>query len=92
MKTFIETDIQDNISEIFGKYEIYPYSIIFTYCMNSNKGGLLSITFFLPGDVDFFLDKVNYKSLCDQSGYTIIKDTNTVIITGMALLNLINNL
>lgn len=88
-KTYIELDIQDSIMTALNNLEIYPYSVIFTYCINPN--GLLAITFYLPDDIDYFLKKINYNSQCDQSGYFILKETNTIIITGMSLLNFLNN-
>ena len=74
-KTYIELDIQDSIMTALNNLEIYPYSVIFTYCINPN--GLLAITFYLPDDIDYFLK--------------ILRETNTIIITGMSLLNFLNN-
>ena len=54
--------------------------------------GLLAITFYLKEDVEEFLDKLDYKSQCDKTGFYVIEETNTIILTGMPLINLYANI
>ena len=80
-----EIEIQESVIEFLGKNDISPFSVIFTYCLND--GGTLSITFWINSDIDEFLDHIEYKTICDKSGYLILRDNNTVIISGFALID-----
>lgn len=89
--TFRELYIQDKITNKLNKeFDIFPFSVFFTYCKDPD--GLLSITFFYNSDLKEFLEKINYKAQCDQSGYLIYDETNTVVLVGIALSNLIDTL
>ena len=86
MKQSLEVKTQEEAIRKLSSYEIYPFSIIFTYS-GGISDGLLSMTFFLPTDIDKLLDILDYKSQCDKSGYIIIRDYNTIILSGIALIN-----
>ena len=80
-----EIGIQEEVISSLSHLDISPFSVIFTYCLND--GGTLAITFWLDTDIDEFLDYVEYKSLCDKTGYLILRDNNTVLISGFALID-----
>lgn len=86
MKQSLEVKTQEEAICKLSSYEIYPFSVIFTYS-GGIPDGLLSITFFLPTDIDKLLDILDYKSQCDKSGYFIIREYNTLILSGIALIN-----
>lgn len=86
MKQSLEVKTQEEAIRKLSSYEIYPFSVIFTYS-GGISDGLLSMTFFLPTDIDKLLDILDYKSQCDKSGYIIIREYNTMILSGIALIN-----
>ena len=86
MKQPIEIKIQEETICKLSSYEIYPFSVIFTYS-GGISDGLLSITFFLDQDIDKLLDILDYPNQCDKSGYFIIREYSTVILSGIALIN-----
>ena len=85
MKLDREVEIQEQIIEYLGSIDISPFSVIFTYCLND--GGMLSITFWINSDIDEFLNHIEYKSICDKSGYLILRENNTIMISGFALID-----
>lgn len=85
MKIPREIEIQDDIVDKLDKYDIHPYSILCSFAIDE---GIVSITFFLKQDLLEFLDLLDYKNQCDKSGYLIMKDNNTIILSGLALINL----
>jgi hypothetical protein len=91
MKTQREIEIQESVIKTLTNFEIYPFSVIFTYSGGINSG-LLSITFFLKDDIHKLLDLLEYKTQCDKSGYTILEETNTILLSDMALINLYTRL
>lgn len=86
MKQSIEERTQEDAISKLSSYELYPFSVVFTYS-GGVSDGLLSITFFSPQDITRLLDILNYKSQCDKSGYFIVEEYNTIILSGIALLN-----
>lgn len=82
-----ESQIQNSVIEKLKSMNIFPASVIFTYA-GGYDDGMLGITLYLEEDLDEFLDLLEYKTQCDKSGYWINKETNTVILTGLALINL----
>ena len=64
--------------------ELYPYSVIDTYCI---ENGALGITFYTSEDLNKFLDILDYREKCDQSGFQVFPETCTVVLSGNALLN-----
>ena len=85
-----EIGIQEEVIFSLDKLDISPFSVIFTYCLND--GGTLAISFWLDSDIDEFLDFVEYRSLCDKTGYLILRENNTVLVSGFALIDLYSKL
>lgn len=85
MKVPREIEIQDEIEKRLSNYDINPYSIICSFAFDS---GIVSITFYLNSDLLEFLDILDYKNQCDKSGYLILEDNNTIILSGLGLINL----
>ena len=91
MKKSKEEQFQEAVRNKLQEYDIFPFSVIFTY-LGGNSDGLLSITFYIPHELDELLEKLNYKTQCDKSGYLIFRDSNTLILTGLALIQLYTTL
>lgn len=81
-----ELEVQENMIKYLETFGILPFSVIFTYGLND--GGCLSITFWIKEEIDEFLKLVEYKNLCDKSGYIIVEENNTIMISGFALIDL----
>ena len=81
-----EEKIEDQVRKILERREIYPFNITYTFELS---GGLLSVTVYEEADLEDLLGALSYYSQCDKSGYLVIPETCTVIMTGMALLNLV---
>lgn len=81
-----EIQVQKKILEFLQDHDISPFNIVFTY--SENTGGLLSITFYIPSDIDELLELLDYKTICDKSGYEVFPKTNTLILRDLALVNL----
>jgi hypothetical protein len=88
---FKEIEIQEQIIEKLGERDLYPFSVVFSF-ESPDGGGILSITFHFEQDLTKLLDILKYKSQCDKSGWLIMDKNNTIILTGLALLNLYTNL
>ena len=76
-------EIQRKVTNYLVTHEIFPFSVVYTDCFC----GLLAITFCISTDIDEFLDYIDYKCLCDKTGYIILRETNTILIYNFALLN-----
>jgi hypothetical protein len=61
---------------------IYPFSVLY-----SKDPQFLKISLFLKNDVDELLDITGYKTMCDNSGVQIFPETNTILYTGVGLIN-----
>lgn len=79
-------EIQEKIISYLGVLGISPFSVTFTYCFEN--GGTLALTFWLDSEIREFLDKIEYRSICDKSGYLILESNNTIIIRGYALIDI----
>lgn len=75
--------IEEKTVKFLGEHNIYPFSVFFTDVIGS---GALSITFFIEEDLEEFLDLLEYKNLCDTSGYDIFPEDRTVVLTGQGLM------
>lgn len=79
-------DMQENVIDKLQSNEIYPFSVIFSYEAGDNNG-ILAITLYTELDYERLLDLLEYESQCDKTGFVVLKDTNTVILSDMALIN-----
>lgn len=79
-----EITIQENIYKRLVDLELYPYSVIFTYAIGNN--GLLSVSFYRIEQLNELLEKLDYKSQCDKTGYIIVEESATIILSGIALI------
>ncbi len=81
-----EEEIQENIIKKLQDRDLTPFSVIFSY-EAGDSGGMLSITFHFKQELDELLRILKYNSQCDKSGWLIIEKTNTLVLTGIALLH-----
>jgi hypothetical protein len=86
-----EESIQEQVRKYFEKKEIYSHSIIYTYEFGGIYG-LLGITLYNNDDLQDLLKLLDYNSLCDKTGYVVIEEYNTLIISGSSLAKLLTNL
>ena len=86
-----EEKIQESVIQKLQAYDISPFSVLFSY-EAGESGGMLSITFYLEAELREILDKLNYKNQCDKTGWLIREESNTLILTGLALLHLYTEL
>lgn len=84
--------MQDIFSKGLEVLGFNPFSITYVNIEDSRycQGGFLSVTFYFKEEFYQFLDLLDYKSMCDSSGITILEDTLTVYLSGIALFNLIS--
>jgi hypothetical protein len=61
---------------------IYPFSVLY-----SKDPQFLKISLFLKNDVQELLDLTGYSEVCDNSGVQIFQETNTILYTGVSLIN-----
>lgn len=80
-----EIEIQESVISWLTEKDISPASVVFSYRFFD---GLLAITFYFENDLEEFLDLVDYKFSCDKAGYIVIKETNTVMLSGLPLVKL----
>lgn len=78
-----EKRVQEVVIDKLESYEIYPFSVTYT----SESNGIMSMTFFIRDDLEEVLEMLGYKRKCDKSGYEIIPETNTLILTGFAIID-----
>ena len=80
-----EEKIHQIIEEGLEKHSLNPESVVFTFCIGE---GVLAITFYIHEDLKELLELLSWSSQCDKRGYLILNDTNTIILSGIALINL----
>lgn len=85
-----ELSVQEGVMAGLEKFDLFPMSCVFTYAIS--KDGLLSLSFFMKENLESFLKIINYDNLCDRSEVVIFEPEFTVILSGNALINLINKL
>lgn len=78
-----EERIEKTVRELLESWEIYPFSVTATFCF---EDGLVGITMFFEKDVEDFLEKIGYKSMCDKTGCRV--KGNTVLLSGLTLMGL----
>ena len=84
MTTPKEIEVQEWIQSLLVKREIYPFTVFYTYIGGS--GGTLGLSFYSRFDLDELLEMLEYRSLCDKSGFRVIPETNTLIVTSQAII------
>lgn len=84
-----EIELQERTINFLTEHEIFPFSVTVSYAIDS---GILGITFYFDTDLKDFLKLMRYDVLCDKSGYTILENTNTVLISGLPLVKLYTEL
>jgi hypothetical protein len=72
----------ENCLEILG---LFPMSVFYTTAMGGKS--ILSITFYNQSDLNELLRILDYKALCDKSGYELFRESNTILIESNALLD-----
>lgn len=72
-----EIEVQEWIQSKLIEREIYPLTVFYT----RKDCGTLGLSFYSNYDLDEILEVIDYKSLCDKSGYIVIPEYNTLIIT-----------
>lgn len=76
----------NGLEEIIEKWmiskNIYPFSVLY-----SKDPQFLKISLFLKNDIQELLDLTSYHEVCDNSGVEIFPQTNTILYTGVSLIN-----
>lgn len=83
-----EFEVQVWTQEKLTARGIFPFNVFYTRCGKYDQ--VLGLTFFLEIDLEDFLDILDYKTLCDKSGYTIFPKSNTIILSGEGLMRLLD--
>lgn len=81
-----EISIQEEIIRNLEEKELYPFSVICTFAIPPGDG-IVAITFYTSQDLNGFLEYIDYQSQCDKSGYIILQENNTIILSGLGLIN-----
>lgn len=83
MKLPQEFEIQEGVEKLLEKRELFPFMVFYTSKRDSDTldTGVLGVSFYLQEDLEELLTIIDYKSICDKSGYVVIPEYNTLIIT-----------
>lgn len=81
-----EIGIQEEIIRNLEKLELFPFSVICSFAIPPGDG-IVSITFYTKKDLSDFLKYIDYESQCDKTGYKVLGDNNTIILSGLGLIN-----
>ena len=65
---------------------IFPFSILY-----SKDPQFLNISVFLRDDIQELLDLTNYKNMCDNSGGLVFNETNTLLFSGVSLIDFLRH-
>ena len=84
--------LQTVIKEWLIQHDIVPFSVYITLSVPEYSQGLCSIGFYRKEDLSNFLNLVEYSVQCSKSDYIIVEESITLLITGLALINLYNSL
>ena len=83
-----ELEIQDEIIRQLERRELLPFSVICSFALPPGReDGIVAITFYLGTDLTEFLEWIDYKNQCDKSGYIVMEETNTIVLSGLGLIN-----
>lgn len=72
--------------------DIIAFSVYITLEVPQNNQGLCSISFYNSDQLHEFLDLIDYSVQCNKKDYIILEETDTVLLTGLALVRLYNSL
>lgn len=81
-----EIEVQEWIQSRLIQRDIYPLTVFYTYLGGS--GGTLGLSFYTKFDLEEVLEVLEYSCLCDKTGFLVIPQTNTLIVTGQAILHI----
>ena len=65
-------EVEEKAIKFLENHDIYPFSVFFTD---------------IEEDLNEFLNLLDYKNLCDTSGYDIFPEDRTILLTGRGLMN-----
>ena len=68
------------IKSYFIEKKIYPFSVLF-----SEIEFFLKISFYLESDIEELKELIDYRSMCDKTGFLEFPSTNTIILKDMCL-------
>lgn len=74
--------LEEMIEKWMISKNIYPFSVLY-----SKDPQFLKISLFLKNDIQELLDLTGYSEVCDNSGVQIFQETNTILYTGVSLIN-----
>lgn len=74
--------LEEMIEKWMISKNIYPFSVLY-----SKDPQFLKISLFLKNDIQELLDLTGYPEVCDNSGVQIFQETNTILYTGVSLIN-----
>lgn len=74
--------IEEIVQEWLVSKGIYPFSVLY-----SKYPQFLKLSFFLDLDIDELLKKIGYQWWSDVSGVQIFKETRTILMKDIGLIN-----
>lgn len=74
--------LEEMIEKWMISKNIYPFSVLY-----SKDPQFLKISLFLKNDIQELLDLTGYSKVCDNSGVQVFQETNTILYTGVSLIN-----
>jgi hypothetical protein len=83
-----EEKVQESMISVIENSGLIPYSVFYTKIIGDKDTGLLCITMYSLSDLYSLLKLFGYQEKCDKSGFTVIKESSTVMLTGIALTSL----
>lgn len=82
-----EVAIEKKVISHLEKLNYCPVSCSFSYSAGE-PGGMLSVTFLTSWGLDQILDLLDYQSAADKSGFEVFCKSNTLVLSGYAMLSL----
>lgn len=74
--------LEEMIEKWMISKNIYPFSVLY-----SKDPQFLKISLFLQDDIKELLDLTGYSEVCDNSGVQVFPQANTILYTGVSLIN-----
>ena len=65
---------------------IFQFSILY-----SKDHQFIKIYVYIRDDIKELLDLTNYKNMCDNSGVLVFNETNTILFTGVSLIDFLRH-